>query len=56
MEVVVIAVAVSPRWTKSPRGLELGGPAAMGYEDIIYKSVGKYKMPRSVIEEFTKPV
>ncbi|KAJ0425251.1 hypothetical protein BJY00DRAFT_325594 [Aspergillus carlsbadensis] len=49
--VVVLGIACSPRWTETPRGLEVGGPRGYGY-DLEYKPLGKYSEPRSVIEEF----
>ncbi|GAO46632.1 hypothetical protein SAICODRAFT_97302 [Saitoella complicata NRRL Y-17804] len=51
LRVTVIGIAASPRWTDTPRGLELGGPRAFGY-DIDYTPLGVYKQPRSVIEEY----
>ncbi|KAK6387588.1 hypothetical protein LTS17_000857 [Exophiala oligosperma] len=51
-QVVVLAMACSPRWTETPRGLEVGGPKSYGYDDIKYRPVGKYVQPRSVIEEY----
>ena len=50
--VVVLGFTCSPRWTDTPKGLEIGGPKAFGYEDVVYKPLGKYVMPRSVIEEY----
>ncbi|KAL2206820.1 hypothetical protein CC79DRAFT_1386028 [Sarocladium strictum] len=49
--VTVLAIPCSPRWTETPRGLEIGGPQGYGY-DLPYKPIGKYVEPRSVIEEF----
>lgn len=49
--VTVIGIVCSPRWTESPKGLAIGGPAAFGY-DIPYKALGTYVQPRSVIEEY----
>ncbi|KAL3492469.1 hypothetical protein BJX62DRAFT_250658 [Aspergillus germanicus] len=49
--VVVLGIACSPRWTETPRGLEVGGPKGYGY-DLEYKPLGQYSEPRSVIEEF----
>ncbi|KAL2786144.1 hypothetical protein BJX66DRAFT_347021 [Aspergillus keveii] len=49
--VVVLGIACSPRWTETPRGLEVGGPKGYGY-DLEYKPLGQYSEPRSVVEEF----
>ncbi|EPE06204.1 hydantoinase [Ophiostoma piceae UAMH 11346] len=49
--VTVIGIVCSPRWTESPKGLAIGGPAAFGY-DIPYKPLGTYVEPRSVISEY----
>ncbi|KAI1619084.1 hypothetical protein EDD36DRAFT_427827 [Exophiala viscosa] len=53
LKVAVIAIAASPRWTDTSRGLELGGPASMGFGDVEYVPVGRYTMPRSVIEAYS---
>jgi DUF917 family protein len=50
--VTVIGIACSPRWTETPKGLEVGGPQAFGYSDVVYTPLGTYAEPRSVIEEF----
>jgi DUF917 family protein len=50
--VTVLGITCSPRWTDTPRGLEIGGPAAMGYKDVIYKPLGKYVEPKSVVLEY----
>ncbi|WEW61398.1 hypothetical protein PRK78_006888 [Emydomyces testavorans] len=52
--VTVLGIACTPRWTDTPRGLELGGPAAFGYEHIEYKPLGTYVEPKSVIYEFAE--
>ncbi|EFX06405.1 hydantoinase/oxoprolinase [Grosmannia clavigera kw1407] len=49
--VTVIGIVCSPRWTETAKGLEIGGPAAFGY-DIPYTALGTYVKPRSVIEEY----
>lgn len=49
--VTVLAIACSPRWTDTARGLEYGGPKAFGY-DIEYRPVGSYVEPKSVIAEY----
>jgi len=50
--VTVLGITCSPRWSDTPRGLEIGGPAAMGYKDVIYKPLGKYVEPKSVVLEY----
>ncbi|KAJ5993673.1 hypothetical protein N7451_009397 [Penicillium sp. IBT 35674x] len=52
LKVVIIAIAASPRWTDTKRGMELGGPGSMGFDEVEYNPIGKYSMPRSVIEVF----
>ncbi|PWY89682.1 DUF917-domain-containing protein [Aspergillus sclerotioniger CBS 115572] len=52
LKVVIIAIATSPRWTDTPRGMELGGPKSMGFEDVEYVPIGRYSEPRSVIDVF----
>lgn len=52
--VTVLGIACSPRWTDTPRGLELGGPVAFGYKNIPYTALGTYVEPRSVLEEFAE--
>lgn len=52
LKVVIIAIAASPRWTDSQRGMELGGPGSMGFEEVQYSPIGKYSNPRSVIDVF----
>ncbi|OKL60006.1 hypothetical protein UA08_04891 [Talaromyces atroroseus] len=49
--VTVLGITCSPRWTQTKKGLEIGGPAAFGY-DIEYKPLGEYKEPRSVVLEY----
>ncbi|KAL3479413.1 hypothetical protein BJX99DRAFT_268353 [Aspergillus californicus] len=49
--VVVLGIACSPRWTETPRGIEVGGPRGYGY-DMEYSPLGEYTEPRSVIDEF----
>jgi DUF917 family protein/N-methylhydantoinase A/oxoprolinase/acetone carboxylase beta subunit len=50
-QVTVIGITCSPRWVDTPEALQVGGPAAFGF-DHSYVPVGKYVPPRSVIEEF----
>ncbi|PGH13369.1 hypothetical protein AJ80_06363 [Polytolypa hystricis UAMH7299] len=52
--VTVLGIACSPRWTDTPRGLEIGGPAGFGYEEIEYRPLGRYVEPRSVVMEFVQ--
>ncbi|KAG9778266.1 hypothetical protein ABEF93_003512 [Exophiala dermatitidis] len=52
LKVTIIAIAASPRWTDTPRGLDLGGPGSMGFDDIKYVPIGTYSKPRSVIETY----
>ncbi|KAL4982921.1 hypothetical protein BDW68DRAFT_182082 [Aspergillus falconensis] len=52
LKVMIIAIAASPRWTDTPRGMALGGPGSMGFEGIEYVPIGKYSKPRSVIDAF----
>ncbi|OAP59626.1 hypothetical protein AYL99_06924 [Fonsecaea erecta] len=54
LKVAVVAIAASPRWTDTPRGLELGGPGSMGFADVKYVPIGTYTAPRSVIDTFSK--
>jgi DUF917 family protein len=50
--VTVLGITCSPRWSDTPKGLEIGGPAAMGYDDVVYKPLGKYVEPKSVVLEY----
>ncbi|KAB8264286.1 hypothetical protein BDV32DRAFT_117604 [Aspergillus pseudonomiae] len=50
-QVVVLGLACSPHWSKTKRGLEIGGPKGYGY-DFAYEPLGEYVEPRSVIDEF----
>jgi DUF917 family protein len=52
LKVMIIAIAASPRWTDTPRGMALGGPGSMGFDGIEYVPIGKYRKPRSVIDAF----
>lgn len=53
LKVTILAIAASPRWTDTPRGLALGGPSSMGFDEIRYVSVGQYSEPQSVIEAYS---
>lgn len=50
--VTVLGITCSPRWSDTPKGLEIGGPAAMGFKDVVYKPLGVYVEPKSVVLEF----
>lgn len=50
--VTVLGITCSPRWSDTPKGLEIGGPAAMGFQDVEYKPLGKYVEPKSVVLEY----
>jgi DUF917 family protein len=50
--VTVLGMTCSPRWSDTPKGLEIGGPAAMGYKDVVYKPLGTYVEPKSVVLEY----
>ncbi|KAL4934878.1 hypothetical protein BDV06DRAFT_208116 [Aspergillus oleicola] len=52
LRVMIIAIAASPRWTDTARGMAVGGPGSMGFEDVKYVPIGKYSNPRSVIDAF----
>ncbi|KFY79986.1 hypothetical protein V499_01092 [Pseudogymnoascus sp. VKM F-103] len=47
----VLGITALLRWTDSPRGLEISGLGAFGY-DIPYKPLGTYAKLRSVVQEF----
>ncbi|KAK5393581.1 hypothetical protein LTR79_009249 [Exophiala xenobiotica] len=53
LRVIILAIAASPRWTDTPRGLELGVPGSMGFHEVPYVPIGKYTKPRSVIEAYS---
>lgn len=50
--VTVLGITCSPRWTDTPKGLEIGGPAAFGYHDLKYVPLGEYVEPQSVVLEY----
>ncbi|KAF4958725.1 hypothetical protein FSARC_10950 [Fusarium sarcochroum] len=50
--VTVIGITCSPQWTNTPFGIEVGGPQAFGYEDVVYEPLGEYVEPASVIQEY----
>lgn len=51
LKVKVIGMPAHPLWTGSPEGLKIGGPEFFGLT-TEWKSVGEYRRPKSVIEEF----
>lgn len=53
LHVFVLAIAGSDHWTATERAMNIGGPAAFGFEDVKYEPVGVFKHPRSVIEEYS---
>jgi DUF917 family protein len=50
--VTVLGITCSPRWSDTAKGLEIGGPAAMGYPEVVYKPLGTYVEPKSVVLEY----
>jgi len=52
LQVLVVAMTASEKWTSTERGLEIGGPKGFGFTNIEYKALGKFSKPRSVIDEF----
>ncbi|KAI8240599.1 putative D-/L-hydantoinase subunit A [Colletotrichum sp. SAR 10_99] len=50
--VVVLGITASEKWTSTARGIEIGGPKGFGMDDLEYVPLGKFKKPRSVIEEY----
>ena len=42
LRVAVISMACSPLWT-TPQGLSTAGPAAFGYQGIVYRPLASYK-------------
>ena len=51
LQVIVLGITCSPKWTDTKLGLEIGGPLAFGF-DIEYEPIGKFVEPRSVISEY----
>ncbi|KAI1627488.1 hypothetical protein EDD37DRAFT_263103 [Exophiala viscosa] len=51
LKVRVIGMPAHPLWTGTPEGLRVGGPEFFGLP-TEWKSIGEYRRPRSVIEEF----
>lgn len=50
--VIVLSLAASDKWTGTPRGIQLGGPKAFGFDHLDYTPLGKFVKPASVIDEF----
>ncbi|VDB99599.1 unnamed protein product [Peniophora sp. CBMAI 1063] len=51
LHVFVLGITGSEKWTSTPRGIEIGGPRAFGF-DLEYKPLGVFVPPRSVIDEY----
>lgn len=51
LKVNVIGMPAHPLWTQDKRALAVGGPEYFGL-DMEWTSVGEYRVPLSVIEEF----
>ncbi|KAK4941889.1 hypothetical protein LTR10_018219 [Elasticomyces elasticus] len=49
--VTVLGITCSPIW-QNKAGLEAGGPGAFGFDEIVYKPLGVYQEPSSVIREY----
>jgi DUF917 family protein/N-methylhydantoinase A/oxoprolinase/acetone carboxylase beta subunit len=49
--VQVLGFSASERWT-SPRGIEIGGPKAFGFDHLEYRPLGEFVKPTSVIDEY----
>lgn len=54
--VIVLGIVASEKWTSTPRGLEIGGPKGFGMDDVVYKPLGIFQKPRSVIDEYASSV
>lgn len=50
--VTVLGIQASDKWTSTARGIEIGGPAAFGMDDVEYRPLGVFRTPRSVIDEY----
>ena len=53
LKVRVIGMPAHPLWTGTEQGLRIGGPEFFGLP-MEWRSVGEYKVPRSVITEFDR--
>lgn len=51
LHVFVLGITGSDKWTSTPRGIEIGGPRAFGF-DLEYKPLGVFIPPRSVVDEY----
>jgi hypothetical protein len=51
--VTVMDITCSPQWTSTAAGLKTGGPNAFGYDGVVYKPIGEYVEPASVIWEYS---
>ena len=51
IKVNVIGMPANPLWTDDKRALKIGGPEYFGL-DMVWRSMGKYQMPKSVIDNF----
>ncbi|KAI9832005.1 MAG: hypothetical protein M1819_004549 [Sarea resinae] len=56
LKVIVLGITCSPRWSDTARGLEIGGPAAFGYDEIVYKPLGVFVEPKSVVLEYAEHI
>lgn len=53
LDVFVLGMAPTDKWTKTERALEIGGPKGfLGFEHLEYKPIGTFVKPMSVIDEF----
>lgn len=51
LKINVIGMPAHPLWTGDRRALDVGGPKYFGL-DMEWTSIGKYELPRSVIDDF----
>ncbi|VDB97465.1 unnamed protein product [Peniophora sp. CBMAI 1063] len=54
LHVFVLGITGSDKWTSTPRGIDIGGPRAFGF-DLEYKPLGVFVPPMSVIDEYGPP-
>jgi DUF917 family protein len=52
LQVVVVGMTASEKWTSTARGIEIGGPRGFGMDDVNYEPLGTFTKPRSVIDEY----
>lgn len=50
--VIVLGIAASDRWTRTKRGVEIGGPEGFGIKHLEYQPLGTFVKPKSIIDEF----